>query len=202
LGFVPPNRLLEVVTRIVELQPDHGNRGDRSRAGLKCVVENWGIERVKAEIETRLGWELVVAPPVCFHHGERHLGWHDQNEPARWDVGIFVENGRIKDTEGCPMLTGLREIVRRFRPAVRLTPLQDLILSGIPEEKVEAVRAALKDYRIPTEKHLSNLRRRRSRKIDHLCSERVDPIEIRPCHAAGHGGSRQHPRRRRVSPSF
>ena len=57
------------------------------------------------------------------------------------------------------MLTGLREIVRGFRPDVRLTPSQDLILSGIPEEKIELVRGALQEYRIPTEKQLSNLRR-------------------------------------------
>jgi sulfite reductase (ferredoxin) len=159
LGFVPTDRLLEVVTRIVEFQRDHGNRGDRSRARLKYVVEDWGIERVGAEIEARLGWKVAAARPVCFPPGELHLGWHEQNEPGRWYVGIFVENGRIKDTEGCSMLTGLGEIVRGFRPAVRLTPSQDLILSGIPEEKIELVRGALKEYRIPTEKQISNLRR-------------------------------------------
>ncbi len=159
LGFVPTNGLLEVVTRIVEFQRDNGNRGNRSRARLKYVVEDWGIERVRAEIEARLGWKLAAARPVCFSQGELHLGWHQQNEPGLWYVGIFVENGRIKDTDGRPMLTGLREIVRRFRPAVRLTPSQDLILSGIPEEKVELVRGLLKDYRIPTEKQVSNLRR-------------------------------------------
>jgi sulfite reductase (ferredoxin) len=126
---------------------------------LKYVVEDWGIERVRAEIEARLGWKLATARPIRFSNGEMHLGWHQQNEPGCWYVGIFVENGRIKDTEGRPMLTGLREIVRRFRPAVRLTPSQDLILSGIPEEKVELVRGALKEYRIPTEKQVSNLRR-------------------------------------------
>jgi len=41
---------------------------------------------------------------------------------------------------------------------------------------------------------------RRSREIDHLCSDRVDHTEIRLCHVAGHGESCQHPRRRRVSP--
>ena|GEM_PF-3920314 len=41
---------------------------------------------------------------------------------------------------------------------------------------------------------------RRSREIDHLCSDRVDHTEIRPCHVAGHVESCQHPRRRRVSP--
>lgn len=159
LGSVTTHRLLEVVTRIVEFQRDHGNRGDRSRARLKYVVEDWGIELVRAEIEARLGWKLAAARPVCFPHGELHLGWHEQNEPGRWYVGIFVENGRIKDTEGCAMLTGLREIVRRFRPAVRLTPSQDLILSGIPEEQVGLLQGALKDYRIPTDKQVSNLRR-------------------------------------------
>lgn len=159
LGIVPTERLLEVVTRIVEFQRDHGNRGDRSRARLKYVVEDWGIERVREEIEARLGWKLAAAGLICFSHVEMHLDWHQQNEPGRWYVGIFVENGRIKDTEGRPMLTGLREIVRRFGPAVRLTPSQDLILSGIPEEKVELVRGTLKDYRIPTEKQVSNLRR-------------------------------------------
>jgi sulfite reductase (ferredoxin) len=37
LGLVPLDRLLEVVTRIVEFQRDHGNRSDRSRAAeVRC----------------------------------------------------------------------------------------------------------------------------------------------------------------------
>lgn len=159
VGFVPYDQLLDLVTRIVEFQLDEGNRSDRSRARLKYVVEDWGIDRVKTELERRLGWGLSGARPVFFPRSESHQGWHEQKEPGRWYVGVFVENGRIKETPDCPTRTGLREIVRHFRLSIRLTPSQDLILCQIPEAWVEQVREALRQYRIPTEKEISNLRR-------------------------------------------
>jgi len=74
-------------------------------------------------------------------------------------VGIFIENGRLKDTERAQVKTGLREIVRRFRPGVRLTPSQDIILANIPEDRIEEIKDALKHYGIKTGKEISNLRR-------------------------------------------
>ncbi|HEX9667820.1 MAG TPA: NADPH-dependent assimilatory sulfite reductase hemoprotein subunit, partial [Thermodesulfobacteriota bacterium] len=158
IAFVEPARLLDAVTRIVEFQRDHGDRADRKHARLKYVVEEWGVQRVRKELEARLGYELSGPKPVKLKNIDHHLGWHEQNTRGLWYVGIFVENGRVKDTKENRMKKGLREIVRNFRPGIRLTPLQDLVLTNIPEGKIEELKTELKRYGIKTEKEYSPLR--------------------------------------------
>jgi sulfite reductase (ferredoxin) len=158
IGFVEPDRLLDTVTRIVEFQRDNGDRADRKHARLKYVVEEWGVRRVRNELEARLGHKLPDPKPVKLSNIENHLGWHEQNTQGLWYVGIFVENGRVKDAKKSNMKTGLREIVRNFSPGIRLTPLQDILLTNIPTGKVEAVKSELKRYGIKTENEYSRLR--------------------------------------------
>ena len=154
-----PENLIDVITRIVEIQRDHGDRSDRNYARMKYVVEEWGVEGFKEELERRLGYGLLPPEPMELRHTESHVGWHEQNTLGLWYVGIFIENGRLKDTERAQVKTGLREIVRRFRPGVRLTPSQDIILANIPEDRIEEIKDALKHYGIKTGKEISNLRR-------------------------------------------
>lgn len=158
VAFVQPENLLDVITRIIEIQRDCGDRTDRKHARLKYLLGEWGAERFKEELERRLGYELESPEPMKFRHIEDHLGWHEQNIPGLWYVGIFVENGRVKDTKYCMMKTGLREIVKEFRLGIRLTPCQDIVLTNLPEEKIEGVKEALRRCRIKTEKQISKLR--------------------------------------------
>jgi len=159
LARVSPENLIDVVTRIVEIQRDHGDRSDRNHARMKYVVEEWGVERFKEELERRLGYGLLPPEPIELRYTESHLGWHEQDTSGHWYVGIFVENGRLKDTEQSQIKTGLREIVRRFRQGVRLTPSQDIVLANIPEEKIKDIESALIDYGIKTEKEITTLRK-------------------------------------------
>ncbi len=158
IAQVSPQNLIDVITRIVEIQRDHGDRSDRSHARMKYVVEKWGVERFKEEMERRLGYKLLPPEPLELPHTESHLGWHEQNTQGLWYVGIFVENGRLKDTEGAQIKTGLREIVRSYRPGVRLTPNQDIVLTNIPENRIEEIKDALKHYGIKPEREHSRLR--------------------------------------------
>lgn len=159
LARVSPENLIDVLTRIVEIQRDHGDRSDRNHARMKYVVEEWGVERFKEELERRLGYRLLPPEPIELRHTESHLGWHEQDTPGLWYVGIFVENGRLKDTEQSQIKTGLREIVRCLRPGVRLTPSQDIVLANISEEKIKDIESALRDYGIKTEKEITSLRK-------------------------------------------
>ena len=159
LARVSPENLIDVVTRIVEIQRDHGDRSDRNHARMKYVVEEWGVERFKEELERRLGYRLLPPEPIELRYTESHLGWHEQDTSGHWYVGIFVENGRLKDTEQSQIKTGLREIVRRFRQGVRLTPSQDIVLANIPEGKIKDIESALIDYGIKTEKEITTLRK-------------------------------------------
>lgn len=42
------------------------------------------------------------------------LGWHQQRN-GRWFLGVWVENGRIADSDGICRKTAFGEVVERFR---------------------------------------------------------------------------------------
>ena len=50
LGWVTPERVVDVVEAVVTTQRDYGNREDRHRARLKYLVETRGIEWIRAEV--------------------------------------------------------------------------------------------------------------------------------------------------------
>ncbi len=158
LAFVTPDKLIEVITKIVEFQREHGNRSDRKLARFKYVVENIGIENIRNELEKTLGYKLPEPKQIKINSIQNHLGWHEQNTPGLWYVGIFIENGRIKDNGNSRVRTGLREIVKKYNSGVRLTPLQNIVLTNIPEEMIDDVNADLMKYGIKNEEIYSQLR--------------------------------------------
>ncbi len=144
LGFVSEDRIHTTLKAILEFQRDNGDRVNRKHARMKYVVEEWGIDKVRAEIEKRVGFNLAPVTDFSLRQPENHLGWHMQNSPGLMYVGIFVENGRIKDTELSKEKTCIREIVKEFGLGVRLTALQNIILSNIREENVAEIKERLK----------------------------------------------------------
>ena len=119
LAFVTPGQVLEVVENIVKVQRDYGNRTDRKHARMKYLIHNWGIDRFRGELESRLGYQLQPFAPMPPLQNELHVGWHDQGD-GRWFLGISVENGRVADTEERRLKSGLRAVVEgvpRGRPA-------------------------------------------------------------------------------------
>ncbi len=141
--FVGPTKeeLLEVVTAIVTIHRDFGNRTNRKLARLKYVMDAWGAAKFKAELEARVGSELAPPKQLEWHRATDYLGWHRQAED-RWFVGVRVISGRIRDLDDLRRVrTGLRTVVEKFRLEVRLTPQQNLYLAGIEErDKAEIVQ--------------------------------------------------------------
>ena len=100
LCFATPDEVLEVVETIVTVQRDYGDRTNRKHARMKYLVEERGIDWFRAEVERRLG-RLSAAPRPWSGSGvDDHLGWHEQAD-GRWFLGLWVENGRMKDTRRC-----------------------------------------------------------------------------------------------------
>ncbi len=158
LAWVPHEEVIDVVTHIVAIQRDYGDRENRKHARFKYLIDEWGIPKFKKELEDRLGYRL--APPLDLGdmRPELHLGWNRQAD-GRWYLGISVENGRIKDTPEIRLKTGLREIIRRFGTDVRLTPNQDILLTNISEEDQHAIEQMIREHNIPHDYTLSNARR-------------------------------------------
>ncbi len=156
LAFVTPGQVLEVVESIVKVQRDYGNRSDRKYARMKYLIHNWGIDRFRAELESRLGYQLQPFAPMPPLQNELHVGWHDQGD-GRWFLGISVENGRVADTEDRRLKSGLRAVVEGFRVGVRLTPNQDILLTDIAPEQRPLIVALLQTYGIDVAEPLSNI---------------------------------------------
>ena len=156
--YVPADKVVQAAEATVKLFRDHGNRSDRKRARIKYVVHDWGVRRFREVLQTYVAFPLEDPRPVAVHGYDLHLGWHAQGD-GKWFYGLNVENGRVKDEGTLRLRSGLRAIVRRFQPGVRLTPLQNILLCDLAEgDKVELERM-LEEYGIPRSEQISNARK-------------------------------------------
>ncbi|MCB9160268.1 MAG: NADPH-dependent assimilatory sulfite reductase hemoprotein subunit [Caldilineaceae bacterium] len=158
LGFVPPEQVLPVVETIVLVQRDYGNRSDRKHARMKYLLHEWGVDRFRRVVESRLGWMLAPARPLPPLVNDLHLGWHEQGD-GRWFLGVSVENGRIKDEGDLRLKTGLRTVIQQFRPNVRLTPNHDILLTDVAPEARAAIDAVLAAHGVLPADALTQVRR-------------------------------------------
>ncbi|MCL4826395.1 MAG: NADPH-dependent assimilatory sulfite reductase hemoprotein subunit [Caldilinea sp.] len=158
LGFVAPEQVVQVVEAIVTVQRDYGNRSDRKHARMKYLLHEWGVDRFRAEVEGRLGWSLQSPAPMPPLENELHHGWNAQGD-GRWFLGLSIENGRIKDEGEMRLRSGLRAVIETFRPGVRLTPNQDILLTDIAPHDIEPINQVLHQFGIPLPLSLSLVQR-------------------------------------------
>src|SRR5262249_42906393 len=128
------------------------------RARIKYVVHDWGVERFRSVLSEYAGRELPPALPVEVSGVDLHLGAHPQGN-GKWWYGIQVENGRVKDQGARRLRSGLRAIVQRFRPELRLTPMQDVLVCGLSSNDLPALEAMLDEHGIPRPERISLARR-------------------------------------------
>jgi sulfite reductase (ferredoxin) len=143
LTTIAPAQLQAVCEAIVRVQRDFGRRDDRKFSRMKYLVESWGIERFKAQVEAYLGLDLPDPQPLVWLSGDDHLGWQEQGDGLLF-LGLFIENGRIKDN----IRAGLRAVIEQFRPEVRITAQQNLILAQVRPQDQAAINALLAQYDI------------------------------------------------------
>jgi sulfite reductase (ferredoxin) len=128
--WIEPDQVLEIALGVLKVFRDHGNRGDRKRARIKYLVHDWGVERFRSVLAEYIPFEPRPARNLKVTAVDLHLGWHCQGD-GNWFYGLSVENGRVKDDGSFRLRTALRDIVSRFRPRLRLTPQQDVLLCDL-----------------------------------------------------------------------
>jgi sulfite reductase (ferredoxin) len=156
--YVPVHAVVGVAEAVVKLYRDHGNRADRKRARIKYLIHDWGVEKFRRVLTDYVGGELQPPRPVEVSGYEPHHGWHPQGD-GKWYYGISIENGRVKDQGDRRLRSGLRTIVERFQPGLRITPLQDLLLCDLDASDREVIERILAEYGIRRPDELSTLRR-------------------------------------------
>jgi sulfite reductase (ferredoxin) len=158
LGFVETENAIETARTVAAIFRDFGNRADRRHARIKYLIMERGIEWCRDEFQRRALFDLHPSrelPQPTYHD---HLGRHPQEE-GKWFYGVYIENGRIKDCERHHLKTALREIATRFKPGMALTPHQNLLLTGLNEQDVDAVEKLLDDHGVTPADKLTAARR-------------------------------------------
>ncbi len=154
LGFIRPEHLEAMAKAVLTIHRDFGDRTNRKHARLKYVLEERGVEWCRAEVEKRTGVKLEPARPFHFTKQGDLLGWHKQTN-GKYFLGLFVENGRIQDLPNYQLKTALRKVAEHFKPEVRLTASQNILLVNIPDEQRSAVDAIFREHGVAVDNPFS-----------------------------------------------
>ncbi|AIQ13049.1 assimilatory sulfite reductase (NADPH) hemoprotein subunit [Paenibacillus durus] len=158
IGFCTPEQLIDVAEKTVTIQRDYGDRAVRKHARFKYTIDDRGLDWFTGELTERLGWALQEAKPYHFDHNGDRYGWVKGSD-GKWHFTLFIQNGRIKDEEGYPLMTGLREIAKVHTGDFRLTANQNLIIGGISSHKKKKITSLIEEYGLTDGIQYSALRR-------------------------------------------
>jgi sulfite reductase (ferredoxin) len=141
--WIPLDEVADVWEGVVSVFRDYGYRRLRSRARLKFLVADWGVEKFREVLENEyLGRRLVSCPSPPSPVGHRdHVGIHPQHD-GRFYVGIAPTVGRVSGS----LLLRLADLMERYAVAgARLTPYQKIVLVGVDGSVLDDVLDALDD---------------------------------------------------------
>ncbi|MEM9506395.1 MAG: ferredoxin--nitrite reductase, partial [Cyanobacteria bacterium P01_E01_bin.35] len=112
-----------------------GLRASRPKARMMWLVETWGVDKFRAEIEQELGKPLADAAPKdeITQDKKDHLGVHPQKQAGLSYVGLHVPMGRLT-AEPMFELARLAEVYGNGE--IRLTVEQNAIIPHITDDNV------------------------------------------------------------------
>ncbi|OCS92439.1 assimilatory sulfite reductase (NADPH) hemoprotein subunit [Caryophanon latum] len=158
VGYVAKDKVVDVCEKLLTIQRDNGNRVERKNARFKYTVDRLGIDAVKQELFDRLGYELEQLREFNFEHSGDRYGWV-QGEDKKWHFTLFIQSGRVKDFDGYPLKTGLREIAKIHTGEFRMTGNQNLVIANVSAQKKKKIEALIAEYNLTAGEHYSALRR-------------------------------------------
>lgn len=157
IGFIPKDKAEEVCEKILTIQRDYGDRSDRMQARFKYTVDRKGLDWIKQELNDRLGWELEEAKSFEFEDNGDRLGWIEGS--GKHHYTLFIQNGRIKDTEDFKLKTAIKELAKVHKGDFRMTPNQNLIIANVDEKDKPEIQKIIDNYGLTDGKNYSGLRR-------------------------------------------
>jgi len=136
-AWVPPNdEVVDLSRAILEVFRDYGDRSNRQKSRLMWLIDEWGIDRFRSEVEKVYGKPLLSAASKDEIDWEKrdHIGIYPQQQPGLNYAGLHVPVGRLT-AEDMFALARLAEVYGSGE--IRLTVEQNVIIPQIPDTRVE-----------------------------------------------------------------
>jgi sulfite reductase (ferredoxin) len=153
--WIPIEEVPDAWEAVTSVFRDYGYRRLRSRARLKFLVADWGVEKFREVLETEYLKKQLVRNPSPEASGPTgdHIGVHAQKD-GKFYIGAAPVAGRIDGQT----LTSLGDLVEKYGASgARLTAQQKVVVLGVDEADVEALIADLSGINL--EARPSNWRR-------------------------------------------
>ena len=144
--FIKVDDAISVLQAIIDVwQEDLTYRMSRVKARLKFMVDDIGPKQYRQLVEARLGRALEdFAAPVPVGKTE-HLGIHPQRQEGLYYVGFPVYCGLMSGEQ----MIRVADLAESYGGDIRLTRQQNFILTGIPEDRLEAVVRSVAEIGFP-----------------------------------------------------
>src|SRR6201988_4611541 len=148
-AWLPLEEVPDVWEGVTSVFRDYGYRRLRSKARLKFLIKDWGIEKFRRVLETEyLKRPLIDGPaPTPPIHPIDHVGVQ-RLKNGRNAIGVAPIAGRVSGT----ILSAVADIAEKAgSDRVRFTPYQKLIVLDVPYDKLDGVVDALEALGLPSQ---------------------------------------------------
>ncbi|HUH72490.1 MAG TPA: nitrite/sulfite reductase [Mycobacterium sp.] len=140
-AWVPLEEVPEVWAAVTSVFRDYGYRRLRSKARLKFLIKDWGIEKFREVLETEyLKRPLIDGPaPEPVKHPIDHVGVQRLKNGLN-AVGVAPIAGRVSGT----ILSAVADLAEQAGSnRIRFTPYQKLVILDIPDALLDDLVAGL-----------------------------------------------------------
>ncbi len=132
--FVTAAEAASLCTHVVMIFRDHGSRELRTKARLAFLIEDWGIEKFRKELERRVDRPLTAAgqDQRTPKHTD-HIGVFRQRQAGLKYVGLAVPVGRMTSEQ----MLQVADVAETYgNGQLRLTVGQNLIIPNVPDHRL------------------------------------------------------------------
>jgi ferredoxin-nitrite reductase len=132
--FVIPAEAAAICSHIVMIFRDHGARELRTKARLAFLIEEWGVEKFRKELERRVDRPLAFAgkDQRTPKHTD-HVGVFRQQQAGLNYVGLAVPVGRMTSEQ----MLQVADVAENYGSGhLRLTVGQNLVVPNVPDSKI------------------------------------------------------------------
>ncbi|CAM3764816.1 nitrite/sulfite reductase [Tsukamurella ocularis] len=136
-AWIPLDEVPDVWEGVVSIFRDYGYRRLRSKARLKFLIKDWGIEKFRQVLEDEyLGRKLIDGPaPEQPERPIDHIGVQKLRNGLN-AVGFSPIAGRVSGT----VLSGVADAMDRVgTDRASFTPYQKLIVLDVPDDQVDSL---------------------------------------------------------------
>ncbi|MEN9232140.1 MAG: ferredoxin--nitrite reductase [Thermostichus sp. DG02_5_bins_236] len=133
--WVDPRDVVALCEAVLLVYRDHGLRANRQKSRLMWLLDEWGIEKFRATLESQIGHPLPTAAEkdeVLWHKRDL-IGVHAQKQPGLNFVGLHVPVGRLSALEMME-LARLAEVYGSGE--LRLTVEQNVLIPNVPDSRL------------------------------------------------------------------